>query len=418
VTSLVGNRFGVAIIGGGPAGLAAALSASEEGASVLLIDSAARLGGILKQCVQDDFGIVRYEKQLTGPEYAFKDIEALEQTNTIVMLQTTVTKIVSVTNGYQMTIINSHGVLVVEAGTIIIATGCKERTARDANIQGSKPSGVMTAGTAQYYINIMGQLPMSRVIMLGSCDIGMTVAYRLSIEGAKVLGAYEPGSVPRGSLRNVSKYLYDPDIPIHFNHTVTRTFGTARLHSVELARVDKVQKLIKGTENMVNCDGLIVSAGLIPENSLVRTLNVPMDALTNGPKCDQNYMTLVDGIFCCGNALHIYDMVDYISLSGELAGKAAARYSHRERRLIEISKSKEVLTVVPQYLDADTLHSDTIINFRINNTRENVKVRLLVDGSEKFSETYDIIRSTEVKCISVDFPGSIAPDSIVELRLE
>ncbi|MDR2589375.1 MAG: NAD(P)/FAD-dependent oxidoreductase [Oscillospiraceae bacterium] len=412
------SKIDVAVIGGGPAGLSAAISAAETGASVLLVDRDTRLGGILKQSVNDDFGIVRYEKQLTGPEYAFNDIVTLEKTNTIVMLRTSVLKIVSSMNGFRMTLTNSHGVLVLESRVIILATGCVEVTAKQAGVHGSKPSGIMTAGTAQYYMNIMGQLPMSRAIVLGSSDIGMAVSRRLSLEGAKVLGVYEPTSKPRGLLRNVSQCLYDYDIPLHFNHTVTRTFGTARIHSLELVRVDGAEKPVKGTENMVNCDGLIVSMGLIPESTLTGSLNIPLDPQTKGPKCDQNYMTLVDGIFCCGNALHIHDIVDYISLSGELAGKAAARYNHNERSLITITKGKEVLTVIPQCLDISTLHSDVIFYFRVQHERENAKVRLLVDGAEIYSEIKEIVRPTELQCITVNFGQNINAESRIELRLE
>jgi len=410
------SRFSVVVIGGGPAGLSAAIAASVDGASVLLVERETRLGGILKQCIHDGFGIVRHNERLTGPEYAFMDISTLEQTNTRVLLNTFVSRIVRSGNGYQLTLCNRHGLLIIETNSIVLATGCRERTAGQAGIHGIRTSGVMTAGNAQYYLNVLGQLPAKRSIILGSGDVGLIVARRLTLEGTRVLGVYEAKQKPGGQLKNVTQCIYDFDIPLHFGHTVTRVAGTPRLKTVEICRVDKNLNPIRGSENLVKCDSLILSVGLIPENELADDLGIPIDENTNGPVCDQNYMTLVDGIFSCGNSLHVNDIVDNVSESGETAGRNAARYIPRERRLVNISASKDFLYIVPHCLDIDMLHGDTIMYFRIRETRENAIVRILVDGHEIFSKQFEYLRPQEMGRIAVNFNTVLSPESKIEIR--
>jgi len=415
---MVTSRVGVVVIGGGPAGISAAIAASVDGASVLLVDKDARLGGTLKQAIHDGFGLLRYDERLTGPEYAYRDMATLEQTNTLVMLQTFVSRIVRIGNAFQLTLCNRFGIAFVEAKTIVLATGCIERTARQMFIHGSRPAGVLTAGSAQYFINMMGQLPAKYSLILGSGDIGLVMARRLSLEGAKVLGVYEPKQAPEGLLRNVSECLNDFNIPLHCEHTVTYVSGNHRLKGVVISRVDKNLNPIRGSENLVKCDSLILSVGLIPENELAESLGVPISTITNGPICDQNYMTLLDGIFCCGNAVHINGMVDYISESGEVAGRSAARYIERDRHLIEVHTSKDFLYSVPQYLDFDMMRGETALLFKSKETRENVVVRVFVDGKDIFSQEFPILRQQEVERIGVSFESILHTESRVELRME
>ena len=411
------SKVGVVVIGGGPAGLSAAIAAAYDGASVLLVERDARLGGILKQCIDNCYGFLRFDEQLTGPEYAFKDISTLEQTNTVVLLQTTVSRIISIGNMFQVTLLNRHGIMQVETKSVIIATGCIERSPNQVSIHGSRPSGVMTAGSAQYYANIMGQLPSKYPIILGSGNIGLIMARRLTLEGAKVLGIYEQQETPQGSLRNVAECLNDFNIPLHFQHTISHVSGTQRLKSVVISRVDKNLNPIRGTENHVKCDSLLISAGLIPETSLSDSLSLPISQETKGPICDQNFMSMLDGVFVCGNAMHINDVVDYISESGEIAGRNAARYMVRNRQLVSINTSKDFLYCVPQYLDIDMLHNDTVICFRSREVRENATVKVYVDGFEVFSQEFPALRPPETSRIAFNFETVLNPESRVELRM-
>jgi len=414
---MVMSRVSVVVIGGGPAGLSAAIAASVDGASVILVEREARLGGILKQCIHDGFGVIRYGEKLAGPEYAFRDIKTLEQTNVHVLLQTFVSRIVSIGNGFQLTLCNRHGIVQVTTNTVVLATGCRERTKKQVGIHGSRPSGVLTAGVAQYYINVMGQMPARRSLILGSGDIGLIMARRLTLEGSKVLGVYEAKSTPGGLLRNVSQCLDDFNIPLHFEHTVTRVTGAQRLKAVEICRVDKSLNPIRGSENLVKCDSLILSVGLIPENELAESLGVPLSGDTHGPICDQNYMTMIDGIFSCGNAMHVNDMVDYVSESGEIAGRSAARYMSMERRLVNVSISKDFLYCTPQCLDYDIMRNETVMYFRTREVREDVVVKILIDGQEIFSQQYPMLRPPEMERIVVDFSSALLPESKVELRM-
>jgi thioredoxin reductase len=412
------SRVGVAVIGGGPAGLAAAIAASEDGSSVLLVEREKRLGGILKQCIHDGFGILRYEERLTGPEYAFRDIVVLNQTNTHVMLQTFVSNIVSNGSTFHLTLCNRHGIVQVEAKTVVFATGCRERTSKQVAVHGTRPAGVLTAGTAQYFTNILGQLPTKNCVILGSGDIGLIMARRLTLEGANVIGVYEAAQTPGGLLRNVTQCLNDFDIPLHLGHTVTRTFGSRRLRAIEVCRVDKNLKPIRGTENVIRCDGLILSVGLIPENELAESLGVPICEKTHGPICDQNYMTMLDGVFSCGNAMSVSDLVDHVSESGTIAGQSASRYMGHERSLIEINASKDFLSVVPHYIDFEILRGETVIFFRTKEKRENTTVRIYVDNTQVYAEEYTALRPPEMQRISIDFSSVLTPESKISIRME
>jgi NADPH-dependent 2,4-dienoyl-CoA reductase/sulfur reductase-like enzyme len=314
----------VTVIGGGPAGLAAAAAADQAGARVLLIERESRLGGILKQCIHDGFGLIRFGEKLSGPEYAQRFVDALRKTKTEVRLNTFVTKAERHGRGFSLTLVSRGGIETLQTKTLILSTGCRERTARQVAIHGTRPAGVLSAGTAQYYTNILGRLPCRRCVILGSGDIGLIMARRLHLEGAEVLGVYEAKPTPSGLSRNIAQCLDDFHIPLHTSHTVTRVFGDRRLEGVEISRVDARMRPIPGTEERLACDGLILSVGLIPENELAESLGAEINSATKGPVCDQNYMTMVDGLYSCGNALQVNDLVDYVSESGETAGRSAA----------------------------------------------------------------------------------------------
>ncbi len=315
------------VIGGGPAGLAAALEIDAAGGKVLLLEREGRLGGILKQCIHDGFGLTKFKKQMTGPEYAQLYLDKLQKTSVEVSLKTFVTDISKTTKGFEATLVDrDHGMRTVSSKTVVLATGCRERTSRQVFISGTRPSGVYTAGTAQYLVNINGLLPCKRCVILGSGDIGLIMARRLTLEGAEVLGVYEAKSEPSGLKRNIQQCLEDFNIPLHLSHTVTALTGDERLTGVHIAQLDAQFKPIDGTEQYIPCDGLILSVGLIPENEIAEKLGAQLDKATKGPEVNDQYMTSVPGVFSCGNALHVYDLVDHVSNSGEQAGIGVLAY--------------------------------------------------------------------------------------------
>ncbi len=413
------RTYDVTVIGGGPAGLAAALSARENGAKTLLIEREARLGGILKQCIHDGFGLVRFQEKLTGPEYAQRFIDQVERGDIDVSTLTFVTRLERRPGGFAVTVVNREGVETILTRTLVLATGCRERTAKQIGIHGARPAGVFTAGTAQHFTNLLGQLPTKKCVILGSGDIGLIMARRLTLEGAKVLGVYEAKPTPSGLTRNLHQCLRDFDIPLYLSHTVTRVLGQDRLTAVEVSQVDGDMKPIPGTEEIVECDGLILSVGLIPENELAQSLEVELDPKTKGPVCDGQLMTSVDGVFSCGNALHVNDLVDYVSESGELAGRAAARYAPAPRREVELRASPALLYAVPQRLDLNRDNSKTTLYFRSREVLDRCVLRLRVDGREVFSKRYPFLRPPEMERLDMDFSQfELSERSEIELDIE
>lgn len=395
--------YDVIVIGGGPAGLAAAIESHKNGAKTLLIEREARLGGILKQCIHDGFGLVRFSEKLSGPEYAERFIDEFNKQGIDAVTLTFVTKITKLDGKFFITVVNTSGVTEYECNALILATGCRERTARQVFIHGTRPSGVFTAGTAQHFTNLLGVLPTKKCVVLGSGDIGLIMARRLTLEGANVVGVYEAKPTPSGLTRNIHQCLYDYNIPLHLSKTVTRIFGDDRLTAVEISEVDKNMAPIPGTEEIIDCDALILSVGLIPENELAESLDVKIDNKTKGPVCNGQLMTSVDGVFSCGNALHVNDLVDYVSESGEIAGKNAAAYSQHEKQSIPVQATDKLLYLVPQTIDLKSDNTQTIIYFRSRNVLNNCRLTVSIDGEKIFEKKYAFLRPPEMERIVMDF---------------
>lgn len=393
--------FDVTVIGAGPAGLAAALASDREGAKTLLIEREARLGGILKQCIHDGFGLVRFGEKLSGPEYAERFIEQLPDSHVEVWTLSFVSEIKREGNESLLNVITREGMKRIRTRSLILATGCRERTSRQIGVHGRHCAGVLTAGTAQYYTNILGKLPTKRCVILGSGDIGLIMARRLTLEGAKVVGVYEAKPTPSGLMRNVSQCLWDFDIPLHVSKTVTRVIGDARLTAVEIASVDTCMCPIKGTEEIISCDALILSVGLIPENELAESIGVPIDFKTKGAVVDERNETLLRGVFACGNALHVNDLVDYVSESGEVAGKAAASTTNRSRGLVPVECDQSLLYVVPQRLCRNSDETERVFFLRSPRDMDNATLTIAKGEQVLITKKFAHLRPPEMERIPI-----------------
>lgn len=409
--------YDVTVIGAGPAGLAAALAAEKKNKHVLLIERASRMGGILNQCIHDGFGLIRFGEKLSGCEYANRYINELKASRVETSLLTFVTHIEKKDGSFHITLVNRDGVRTITSHALVLSTGCRERTAKQVSIHGTRPAGIFTAGTAQYYINILGEMPAKKCVILGSGDIGLIMARRLTLEGAEVLGVYEAKSTPSGLTRNIAQCLDDFGIPLHISHTVTRVFGDSRLTAVEISQVDEKMRPIAGTAEIIECDTLILSVGLIPENELAETMGIGLDPKTKGPTCDQNYETSLDGVFVCGNALHVNDLVDYVSESGDFAGSAAAEYCGRNRTLIDIEAGKDFAYAVPEKLDVNSDASKTVLFFRSREVLGKTEVQVLVNGEIVFKKKYARLKPPEMERIVVDLSKAKQGDKVsLEIR--
>lgn len=339
----------VAIVGGGPAGLAAAAELYRRGIrDMVILEREKHLGGILRQCIHDGFGLSRFKETLSGPEYAARFIRLIKERQIPVVTEATVLR---VTGDKRVYAASPEGMIELQARAVVLAMGCRERTRGAISIPGERPAGVYTAGTAQAYINLYNRMPGREAVILGSGDIGMIMARRLTLEGAKVKAVFEVQPYASGLPRNIEQCLKDYDIPLYLSHTVTEILGKERLTGVRVSQVDENLRPIPGTEREIACDTLILSVGLIPENELSEGAGAALDARTKGAVVDEHYQTSVPGIFAAGNVLHVHDLVDFVSLEAEELAAAAARYV-KEGGLpqcpIEIRTDENIGHTIPQ----------------------------------------------------------------------
>lgn len=371
------------VIGGGPAALAAAVAAHEKGITdILIIERDQKLGGILNQCIHNGFGLHYFKEELTGPEYAARFINMVQEANIEVLLDTMV---LEVTENKEVHIVNKeHGYQILTTKAIVFAMGCRERTRGAIGIAGSRPAGVFTAGTAQRYVNMEGYLVGKKVIILGSGDIGLIMARRMTLEGADVLACIEVMPYSGGLTRNIVQCLDDYGIPLLLSHTITEIRGKNRVEQVVVSKVDEKRQPISGTEQTFDCDTILLSVGLIPENELSRDAHLDLDSKTNGPFVYENMETSVPGIFACGNVVHVHDLVDFVTAESIKAGTSAATYILEQEKestqYLTIKNGDHVTYVVPQKIRADNIDRRTELFFRVNKVFDDSQILIKSKG--------------------------------------
>lgn len=374
------EKVDVTVIGGGPAGMAAALESDRLGKDTLLIERNPSLGGILQQCIHDGFGLQTFKEQLSGPQYAERYIDKLSDSKVKVIKDTMVTDL---KKGRVVGQNPKDGMVDVESEAIILAMGCRERTRNQIFIPGSRPSGVMTAGKAQYFLNLEGYLPGKKAVILGSGDIGLIMARRMHLEGIDVEGVYEVMDHPGGLQRNIEQCLHDYNIPLHLSTTVTQVYGKNQLKGVEVCQIDEKGQYIESSKRYIPCDLLVLSVGLIPENELSLKAGIELSPASKGPFLDESFMTSVPGIFACGNVAIVYDLVDYVSQSAEYAAKGAVNYidgKEPKKKPIPILPGDGVGVLIPNYYHPD-LKTGLDIYLRVKEEKFKAEIRVSQAGN-------------------------------------